>query len=151
MNRIKVKIKKMHPDAVTPSYARSGDAAFDLTAISKEIDNYGNVHYDTGLAFEIPETHVLLLFPRSSISKKDLDLSNCVGVIDSGYRGSVSFKFHRSNKDGMRAYRADLGEYNVYDRIGQGIVIERPFVDFEEVEELSETERGAGGYGHTGN
>lgn len=145
---LKVRIKKIDKRAVTPVYARPNDAAFDLTAISAEIDEFGNYHYDTGLAFEIPETHVLLLFPRSSNCKKDLVLSNCVGVIDSGYRGSVSFKFSRLEKS-RDSY--PLNVYHLNDRIGQGMIIERPLVEFEEVDELSETERGAGGYGHTGN
>lgn len=80
---MKVKIKKLHPDAVLPAYSTSGSAGMDLTAVSKTYDEHGNVHYGFGLAFEIPEGYVGLIFPRSSCAKFDLSLSNCVGVIDS--------------------------------------------------------------------
>ena len=90
---MEVKIKKTHKDAVIPRYAKAGDAGLDLTATSISYDEYGNICYGTGLAFEIPEGYVGLIFPRSSNCKKDIILTNCVGVIDSGYRGEVSFKF----------------------------------------------------------
>jgi len=114
---MKVKIKKLHPDAVIPKYAKEGDAGMDLTAVSREIDvNYMDgdnlITYGTGLAFEIPKGYVGLVFPRSSIYKKDLTLSNSVGVIDSGYRGEVKFKF-RNN---------DYRDYDIGDRIGQIII-----------------------------
>lgn len=80
---MKVKIKKLNENAVIPSYSKQGDAGMDLVATSKIFDKYGNVEYGTGLAMEIPEGHVGLIFPRSSISKKDLALTNAVGVIDS--------------------------------------------------------------------
>lgn len=143
---MKVKIKKLHPDAVIPKYAKEGDAGMDLTAISREIDvNYMDgdnlITYGTGLAFEIPKGYVGLVFPRSSIYKKDLTLSNSVGVIDSGYRGEVKFKF-RNN---------DYRDYDIGDRIGQMIIMPYPQVEFEEVDELDETERGDGGFGSSGN
>ena len=94
---MKVKIKKLNEDAVIPKYSKSGDAGLDLTAISKIYDEFGNVEYDTGLAFEIPENYVGLIFPRSSNCKKDLLLSNSVGVIDSNYRGSVKIKITFKN------------------------------------------------------
>ena len=68
---LEVKIKKLHKDAVIPKYETVGAVGMDLTAVSKEYDEYGNICYDTGLAFEIPENHVGLIFPRSSLSKKD--------------------------------------------------------------------------------
>ena len=80
---MKVKIKKLNENAVIPSYSKQGDAGMDFVATSKIFDKYGNVEYGTGLAMEIPEGHVGLIFPRSSISKKDLALTNAVGVIDS--------------------------------------------------------------------
>ena len=92
---MKVKIKKIHKNAVIPTYAKDGDAGMDLTATSKSYDKHGNVVYGTGLAFEIPKGFVGLLFPRSSNAKKDLLLSNSVGVLDSGYRGEVMFKFKK--------------------------------------------------------
>ena len=140
---MKVKIKKLHKDAVVPKYAKNGDAGLDLTAIS-EVWNEDNtmVTYDTGLSIEIPEGYVGLLFPRSSISKTSLILSNSVGVIDSGYRGSIMCKYRYSDEGFI---------YDIGDRIGQLIIIPYPQIEFEEVEELSETERGAGGYGSSGN
>ena len=80
---MKVKIKKLNENAVIPSYSKQGDAGMDLVATSKIFDKYGNVEYGTGLAMEIPEGYVGLIFPRSSICKQDLSLSNAVGVIDS--------------------------------------------------------------------
>jgi dUTP pyrophosphatase len=140
---MKVKIKKLHQDAVIPVYAKPGDAGLDLTAIS-EVWNKDNtmVTYGTGLAVEIPEGYVGLLFPRSSVSKTTLNLANSVGVIDSGYRGEIMFKF-RYLEEGMI--------YDIEERIGQLIIMPYPQVEFEEVEELSSTERGEGGFGSTGN
>ena len=137
-----VKIKKLHPDAVIPSYSKAGDAGLDLTAISENWNEDNSiVTYDTGLAIEIPKGHVGLLFPRSSIYKTSLDLTNAVGVIDSGYRGSIMFKF-RYVEEGM--------VYDVGDRVGQLIILPYPEIEFEEVEELSNSERNDGGFGSTG-
>lgn len=135
-----VKIKKTHPDAIIPKYAKEGDAGLDLTAVSKKYDEYGNICYGTGLAFEIPLGYVGLVFPRSSICKKPLLLSNSVGVIDSGYRGEVSLKFRPGGRD----------IYEIGDRIGQIIIMPYPYIHLEEVEGLSMTERGDGGYGSSG-
>ena len=148
---MKVKIKKLDERAVVPSYSKKGDAGMDLTAINISKDNVGNITYHTGLAIEIPEGYVGLLFPRSSVSKKQQFLTNCVGVIDSGYRGEIMAKF----KPVMGTYDTILelfesNEYQVGDRIVQMIIIPYPQIEFEEVEELSETDRGYGGYGHTG-
>ena len=140
---MKVKIKKLADNAVIPQYAKDGDAGMDLTAVSKTFDNDGNIVYGTGLAFEIPKGYVGLLFPRSSNSKKFLTLCNSVGVLDSGYRGEVTFKF---KKIGIVNRVYEIG-----DRIGQIIIMPYPVIEFEEVDSLSETERGTGGYGSTGN
>ena len=138
---MKVKIKKLHPDAVIPSYAKPGDAGMDIVSIRKANDKHGNcVHY-TGISLEIPDGYVGLIYPRSSISKTSCALRNSVGVIDSGYRGEIIFKF---------ICYSGLNHYNVGDRIGQLIIMPYPQVEFEEVEELSQTERGDGGYGSTG-
>lgn len=80
---MKVKIKKLHENAVMPFNVDPGSAGMDLTATSKWFDEYGNVCYGFGLAFEIPEGYMGLIFPRSSSCKTDLSLSNAVGVIDS--------------------------------------------------------------------
>lgn len=145
---MKVKIKKLVENAVIPSYAKEGDAGMDLTSISKEYDKDGNVVYDTGLSFEIPTGYVGLLFPRSSNAKKDLSLANSVGVIDSGYRGSVLLKFKAANCFGTRD-KLGLETYEVGDRIAQIIIIPIPKIEFEEVKDLSITERGEGGFGST--
>lgn len=157
---MKVKIKKVHPNAITPSYAKSGDAGMDLTAVSIKLDDDGNICYGTGLAFEIPEGYVGLIFPRSSNCKKDIILTNCVGVIDSGYRGEVSFKFkplpHHADalyeKEGEVLVNPSYDHkiFKVGERIGQMIIMPYPQIEFEEVEELSETERGTKGYGSSG-
>jgi dUTP pyrophosphatase len=139
----KVKIKRLHKDAVIPSYSRQGDAGMDLVATSRFYDDFDNVCYGTGLAIEIPEGYVGLLFPRSSISKTDLTLRNSVGIIDSGYRGEIIFKFNN-------ILMSSCEPYNVKERIGQLIIMPYPTIEFEEVEELSTTERGAQGFGSSG-
>ena len=98
MKNLKVKIKKLHKDAVIPSYAHSTDCGLDLTAVSKTYDEYGNVVYGFGLAFEIPEGYAGFIFPRSSNHKSGLLLTNSVGVIDSGFRGEVTAKFAANDK-----------------------------------------------------
>lgn len=147
---LKVKIKKLIPEAVIPKYAKPGDAGMDLVATSQEFEKNAAGRrlqvYGTGLAFEIPEGYVGLIFPRSSIAKTELALTNCVGVIDSGYRGEVKFKF--AIDGGSRA--TNEGTYKVGDRIGQIIIMPYPAVEFEETEELSSTERGEGGFGSSG-
>lgn len=147
-----VKIKKLHPDAVIPKYAKAGDAGMDLTAVTKSYDRDGNIVYGTGLAFEIPEGYVGLVFPRSSLSSLDIALSNCVGVIDSGYRGEVTVKFKPAmlfNRE-QRPIILNNRIYEVGERVAQMIIIPYPHIEFEEVETLSETERGNRGYGSTG-
>ena len=147
---MKVSIKKLHEKAVIPAYAKEGDAGLDFTAVEISRDNVGNITYHTGLAVEIPQGYVGLLFPRSSISKKQQFLTNCVGVIDSGYRGEIMAKF----KPVMGTYDTILelfesSEYQVGDKIVQLIILPYPQIELEEVEELSDTERGYGGFGST--
>lgn len=150
---LEVKIKKLHKDAVIPKYETVGSAGMDLTAVCKEYDVNGNICFDTGLSFEIPDGFVGLIFPRSSLSKKDLMLTNSVGVIDSDYRGSVSFKFKPTNcfsRDTERVVNIETAnDYEIGDRIGQIIIVPYPKVSFVEVDELSDTERGTGGFGST--
>lgn len=141
---MQVRVKKLHEDAVIPAYGKPGDAGLDLTATSIEKDSYGNVVYGTGLAIEIPEGYVGLIFPRSSNSKTDLYLTNHVGVVDSGYRGEIMFKF-RANPSLINAVI-----YQVGDRVGQLIIIPYPQIELVEAVELSDSERGEGGFGSTG-
>lgn len=151
---MEVKIKKLHKDAVIPTYAKDGDAGMDLTAVSAETDKYGNVVYHFGLAFEIPKGYVGLIFPRSSICKKKLSLTNSVAVIDSGFRGEVTAKFKQANPFpiSVKTDRTIIENlcYNVGERVAQMMIIPYPKIEFKEVEELSETERGDGSYGSTG-
>jgi dUTP pyrophosphatase len=137
---MKVNIKKLVENAVIPTYAKPGDAGMDLYSTSIEVSEDGVVTYGTGLSMEIPEGYVGLLFPRSSNYKQDLVLCNSVGVIDSGYRGEIMFKYFQ------------IGEnmYKVGDRVGQIIILPYPQIEFAEVDDLSKTERGEGGFGHTG-
>ena len=149
---MKVRIKKLNEGAIVPSYSKQGDAGMDLTAISISKDNVGNITYHTGLAIEIPEGYVGLLFPRSSVSKKQQFLTNGVGVIDSSYRGEIMAKF----KPVMGSYETILelfesNEYEIGDRVVQLLIIPYPQIELEEVEELSSSERGHGGFGSTGN
>ena len=149
---MKVRIKKLNEGAIVPSYSKQGDAGMDLTAINISKDNVGNITYHTGLAIEIPEGYVGLLFPRSSVSKKQQFLTNGVGVIDSSYRGEIMAKF----KPVMGSYETILelfesNEYEIGDRVVQLLIIPYPQIELEEVEELSDTERGHSGFGSTGN
>lgn len=139
---MKVKIKRLDKSAVIPKYAKDGDAGLDLTATAYKVNEKGQYVYTSDLALEIPDGYVGLLFPRSSICKKDLEMTNSVGVIDSNYRGPIKSVFNPTCED-PEIY--ELGE-----RFAQLIIIPYPKIEFEEVEELSETERGIGGYGSTG-
>ena len=137
---MKVKIKKLSPDAKIPRYAKPGDACMDLYAVNHTLDKYGNQVYDTQIAIEIPEGYVGLVFPRSSVSKTRLSLRNAVGVIDSGYRGPIMLKYGGDS----------AGCYLAGDRVGQIMILPYPQIEFEEVNELSDSERGSGGFGSTG-
>ena len=139
---MQVKFKTLHNKAVIPSYATAGDAGLDMVAVDL-MDSVEQVVYMTGIAVEIPEGHVGLLFPRSSIRKYQLSLSNSVGVIDSGYRGEVQFTFNKTA--GPASYKYKIGE-----RIGQLMIIPYPIIEAVEVDELSDSERGEGGFGSTG-
>ena len=134
---VNIKIKKLHKDAVIPTKAHATDAGYDLYAASTSVDKNYNVVYGTGIAVEIPAGYVGLVFPRSSIASKDIMLSNSVGVIDSGYRGEVMAKFKRVT--------GEFDSYQVGDRIAQLIIIPYP-----EADELTDSDRGIGGYGSTG-
>lgn len=138
-----VKVKKLDPNAVIPSYSKVGDAGMDLT-ITKEIENTSfSVSYGFGIAMEIPKGYVGLVFPRSSVRNQDLILSNCVGVIDSGYRGELQATFKKTQ--GL-----DSIKYKVGERGAQIIILPYPTIYMTEVPELSDTERGSGGFGSTG-
>jgi dUTP pyrophosphatase len=143
---MKVNIKKVHPNAVIPSYAKSGDAGMDLVTTSIIGETLGSITYGLGIALEIPEGFVGLVFPRSSIRKTNLQLSNSVGVIDSGYRGELQATFNKV----QGIDNVERENYKVGDRVCQIIIIPYPPIEFNEVNELSNTERGEGGFGSTG-
>ena len=142
---MKVRIKKLNENAVIPTYAKAGDAGMDLVATSIISTTSTQITYGIGLAMEIPEGFVGLIFPRSSVRKTRLMLSNCVGVIDSGYRGELQATFNKVNHDSVSE-----NDYKVGDRIAQIMIIPHPTIQFEEADELSDTERGEGGFGSTG-
>lgn len=152
--KITLKIKKVHPNAVTPHYAKPGDAGMDLTAVSAEFKDPRKIKVDFGIQMEIPEGFVGLIFPRSSVQKSFCRLSNSVGVIDSGYRGNVMAVFDvldvagdLSDKDALVAAEK---LYAPGMRCAQIIIMPYPHVSVVEADELSETVRGAGGYGSSG-
>ena len=141
---VMVKVKKLNQNAVIPTYSKVGDAGMDLT-ITSEIENTSfSVSYGFGIAMEIPKGFVGLVFPRSSVRNQDLILSNCVGVIDSGYRGELQATFKKTN--GL-----DSIKYKTGDRGAQIVILPYPQIKMTEVENLSNSERGSGGFGSTGN
>jgi len=142
---MKVRIKKLNELAVIPSYAKDGDAGMDLVATSIISETDTQITYGIGLALEIPKGFVGLIFPRSSVRKTRLMLSNCVGVVDSGYRGELQATFNKVNQNSIAE-----NDYKVGDRIAQIMIIPHPSIEFEEADELSDTERGDGGFGSTG-
>ena len=168
-----VKIKCLHPEAIIPRYARHGDAGFDLYSTKDVIIEPGETRLiPTGLAFEIPTGYEMQIRPRSGISlKTKLRVANSPGTIDSGYRGEVKviidnlgpddtyrggrkIRYARNiDEKGIRIddYVSD-GSYIIRkgDRIVQGVIVPVVRAEFEEVSELSETDRGSGGFGHSG-
>ena len=153
---MKVKIKKISPLAQIPTYAKGGDAGMDLVATSIISDTPTQITYGLGIALEIPNGFVGLVFPRSSIRKTGLQLSNSVGVIDSGYRGELQATFNKvfggdGMYDEMKVKEMQPNEfYKVGDRVVQIMIIPYPSIEFEETDKLSDTERGDGGFGSTG-
>ena len=139
---LQIRFKKCHPAAVMPKRATDGAAGFDLTAVTCRYGDNGKVFYDTGIAVEIPDGYVGLVFQRSSVYKTGLMLSCCVGVIDSDFRSSISMIFN-VGYGGCSPYKAG-------DRIGQIVFVPVPAFELVESDELSETARGMGGYGSTG-
>lgn len=147
---LKVRFKKLVEDAVIPTYKTVGAAGMDMTAIRTEAIDYGNqLKAYTGIAVEIPKGYVGLLFPRSSVVTTNNRLGNCVGVIDSDYRGEITFVFDNVDVNGDLISDYDYN-YQARDRVGQLVILPFPKVELEEVKELSDSERGTGGYGHTG-
>ena len=153
---MKVRIKKINPLAQIPTYAKDGDAGMDVIATSIISDTPTQITYGLGIALEIPNGFVGLVFPRSSIRKTGLQLSNSVGVIDSGYRGELQATFNKlfggeAMYDEMKVKEIQPNDfYKVGDRVAQIMIIPHPPIEFDAVDELSDTERGEGGFGSTG-
>jgi len=141
-----VRIKKLSSEAVIPTYAKDGDAGMDMVATRIINETLDSITYGTDIALEIPKGFVGLVFPRSSIRKTGLHLSNSVGVIDSGYRGEIQATFKKI----QGITNDELENYKVGDKICQLMIIPYPPIEFEEVDELTNTERGEGGFGSTG-
>jgi dUTP pyrophosphatase len=138
---MKILFKKLVQEAQKPKFGKPGDAGADLVATSMS-NHDDHLVYGVGLAVEIPEGMVGLVFPRSSIRQTDLFMANSVGVIDSGYRGEIFITFNV--KKGATRW------YQVGDRVAQLVIMPVPLVKYVEVDELSETERGIAGHGSTG-
>jgi dUTP pyrophosphatase len=142
---MKILFKKLVPYAQKPKFGKPADAGADLVATSIDLSRDGQMVYGTGLAVEIPEGMVGLVFPRSSVRNTTLSMANSVGVIDSGYRGEIMVTFNMKwEQPGQK------GVYEVGDRIAQLVIMPVPLTKYVEVDELSETERGIGGHGSTG-
>jgi len=143
---MKIKVKRLREDAVIPKFATSGAACFDLVALDSA-DFFGSEigpkAMGTGLAFEVPVGHVMLIFARSGIATNlGLRPANCVGVIDSDYRGEVIVQ--------LQADRNLMQHIGAGTRIAQAMIIKLPEYELVEAYTLSDTERGSGGFGSTG-
>lgn len=140
---MKVRVKKLVEEAKLPQYATPGAACFDLHAVNGAFFHPGDiVKVHTGLAFEIPEGYVMLLFGRSGHASKGLQLANCVGVIDSDYRGELLAMLRNETN---KPFTIEQGE-----RCAQAMIIPTFESTFEEVDQLTSTQRGEGGFGSTG-
>jgi dUTP pyrophosphatase len=142
---MKVRVKKLHPNAVIPKYATGGAACFDLQTVESAPAMFAGsgAVFRTGLSFEIPAGYVMMVYSRSGHAfKNGIRLANCVGVIDSDYRGEVMVKLHHDG-NGLVPFAAG-------DRIAQAMIIPVHTVELEEADDLSETDRGEGGFGSTG-
>lgn len=152
---MEIKTQPLHPDAILPLRTTDGAACFDLHALiepdpklihprRRHLNAGGKLTVRTGLAFEIPVGHCMLIFSRSGHGfKNDVRLSNSVGVIDSDYRGEVQIALRN---DGSAAMPVNHG-----DRIAQAMILPVPGAVFVRADELGETARGTGGFGSTGN
>lgn len=144
MSQLKIRIKKVNENAIIPKYAFYGDSGFDFYAI-ENVRIYPNEQalLQTGLVFEIPLGYEMQLRPRSGLAlKKCITMTNSPGTIDSTYRGEVGILLFNLGREPFIINKGD--------KIAQGVIQKVELVEFEEVDELSATERGSGGYGHTG-
>ncbi len=153
---MQIKVKKLNEKAIIPAYATDGAACFDLFAATvdgkhefvRRLRYGGPLVVGTGLSFEIPEGFAMLVFSRSGHGfKHNARLANCVGVIDSDYRGEVMVKLTTDMPSDSKGAQLFVMPGN---RIAQAMIIPVGRVSFDEVDELGQTERGDGGFGSTG-
>lgn len=144
---MKIDIQKTHNLAKIPLYATDGSGAFDFYSVEPGQLCYGEpVIINTGLKVVLPEEYTLLIFSRSGHGFKDnVRLGNCVGVIDSDYRGEIKIKLTMDFPSWQQTM-----EINPGDRIAQGLVVYTPKVEFNIIRNLPESKRGDGGLGSTG-
>jgi len=141
MEKIMVKIKKMHEDAKQPIYSSEGAAGCDFYSLNEVMLKPGEItKVSTGVALEIPKGFYLRIEDRSGLAVKGIHKVG--GIIDSDYRGEIFIVLYNSGKDFYKIEK--------HDRIAQGIISEVLEVEFEEVKELGETKRGEGGFHSTG-
>ncbi len=142
---MELSFQRLREEAVLPSYARTGDAALDLTAAEDaEVGPGERALVPTGVAVAIPDGFAGLVLPRSGLaSRQGLTLANSPGLIDSGYRGEVTCAV--VNLDRNTAVRINKG-----DRIAQLLIVPAPVVEPTWTEQLPPSERGSGGFGSTG-
>lgn len=137
-----VRIKKLHSDAVLPSYQTDGSAGFDLSALEEVLIYAGQtLIVKTGLSFEIPKGYEMQIRPRSGVTVKT-KLRVALGTIDSDYRGEVGIIVDNIGDDLKRIGKGE--------RIAQAVISPIIQATFEQVTELDDTERGSGGFGSTG-
>jgi dUTP pyrophosphatase len=150
--KVTVKFKKLRPDAVIPQYKTAGAAGFDLASAEDLIIHPGEtVLVKTGLAVEIPPGYEMQVRPRSGVSlKTPLINKNTIGTVDSDYRGEIGVVLHNLVLEGDGPEVGRPWPIMKGDRIAQGVIKAVPEVEIVEAMFLSETERGAGGFGSTG-
>lgn len=145
---VKVNIKKLHTDAIIPKYQTSGASGFDFHALEDVHLEPGETKLvKTGLSFEIPEGYELQVRPRSGLSlSTGLRVANSPGTCDSDFRGEVCVIMNLSPVNGFNI------PYTIKknDRIAQGVICPVIKVEFEETEELKQTNRNIGSFGSTG-
>lgn len=142
-HQLTIKIRKLAKHADLPTYGTEHAAGLDLIALDYRYDHDNKFHeYGTGLAIEIPPGYEGDIRPRSSIRKTSLTLINSPGTIDADYRGEIIVCFKEVDD------REVL--YNIGDKIAQLVILPVPKIKLVEVEELSDTNRGNGGFGSTG-
>jgi dUTP pyrophosphatase len=144
MSSVKVRVKQIHPNALIPSYQTTGSSGFDLHADHDAVIQPGKwASICTGLVFEIPEGYEVQIRPRSGLAlKQGITVLNSPGTVDSDYRGEVGVILINLGKE---PFRVQSGE-----RIAQGVIAGVLKAEFEIASDLSDTQRGEGGFGHSG-